>query len=73
MADKNWRSNPEIMAASAFCKQFHRRATIILSIEGGRFHLSSYGIDGQTCKAAGKVADAIARLISDGTLDVSEV
>ena len=60
MADPNWRTDPDIQLAKQVAVHKQAAAAIVIWFkDGGQFGAASYGRDGEICKAAGKVVDAI--------------
>jgi hypothetical protein len=73
MADKNWKQNPEIMAARDYAKKFNRKAVIIFSFDGHCFWMHSYGENGEICKKAGRLGSNIYDLLNSGRIDMYEL
>lgn len=60
MADKNWRTNPDIQLARRIAVEKKAAAAIVIYImPDGAFGVASYGKDGPICTATGRVADEL--------------
>jgi hypothetical protein len=69
MADKNWQTNPKIMAAKTVAKQFNFDAVVIMGFRGGgegAFEIASYGSSGPICKQAANLVERFARDFESG-------
>ena len=74
MADKNWRTNPDIQLAKRIAVQKQADAAIVLCfMPDGHFDIASYGADGDRCKAVGKITDQIHRKLCNGEIDSDDL
>ena len=74
MADKNWRTNPDIQLAKHVAVQKQAEAAIVLCfMPDGHFDIASYGKDGERCKAAEKITDQIHRKLCNGEIDSDDL
>ena len=70
MADKNWRTNPNIMAARSLQQELDVDAVVVLAIRGDSFYVVSYGRNGRLCNDASNIADLLFQAVEDGSIPV---